>query len=238
MAACKKENATPYRPIILITPDIEASIDTPTEATYRVRTNYAEAVEEAGGLPLILPYEAKAFTSLLTLANGVLITGSNPGVEVEPQRRTYEMALIEHTIRAKKPLLGICYGMQLIGEWLGGTCSKSLPCEAHETVGHLPKTVPDVLAHPIRVEPNSLLGSILNGTETKVNSLHRHALRDGGRFRVIARSLDGVIEAFEGDTPSFCLGLQWHPEYRLSNFDREIFRMFIRESAKLSAKIE
>ncbi|WP_244519830.1 MULTISPECIES: Atu1372/SO_1960 family protein [unclassified Ensifer] len=61
--------------------------------------------------------------------------------------------------------------------------------------------------------------------------MHRHALTGTGRFRVVARAPDGVIEAFEGDTPGFCLGIQWHPEYRLSDFDRAIFRIFVERSA-------
>jgi enamine deaminase RidA (YjgF/YER057c/UK114 family) len=97
-------------------------------------------------------------------------------------------------------------------------------------VEHLPSAVPDRTAHTIRVEPESVLAGILGGAEAQVNSLHRHALTGAGRFRVAARAPDGLIEAFEGETPGFCLGIQWHPEYRLSEFDRAIFRLFVEQS--------
>ncbi len=59
-----------------------------------------------------------------------------------------------------------------------------------------------------------------------VNSLHRHALVGPGRFRVIAEAPDGVIEAFEGETHGFCLGVQWHPEYGLTPLDAQVFEAF------------
>ncbi|MGO8425933.1 gamma-glutamyl-gamma-aminobutyrate hydrolase family protein, partial [Rhizobium ruizarguesonis] len=55
-------------------------------------------------------------------------------------------------------------------------------------------------------------------------------------FRVAARAPDGTIEAFEGDTDGFCLGIQWHPEYRLSELDRNIMRAFVDRSAKAAVR--
>lgn len=218
------------RPVILMTPDIETPEGIPTEVIYAVRANYAAAIGEAGGLPLILPYETQVIRAALELADGVLITGTLPGMEAGPDRRAFELALIEQTILIGKPLLGICHGMQLIGEWLGGTFVKSLPGSPDETVEHLPSAVPDRFAHTIRLEPASVLAAILDNLETDVNSLHRHALSGAGRFRIVARAPDGIIEAFEGETSGFCLGIQWHPEYRLSDFDRAIFRVFVERS--------
>jgi gamma-glutamyl-gamma-aminobutyrate hydrolase PuuD/enamine deaminase RidA (YjgF/YER057c/UK114 family) len=230
MTTARQEGGPARRPLILMTPDIEMQAGAPTEALYALRANYAEAIGEAGGLPLILPYETQALAHALDLADGVLITGTLPGAEAGPERRAFELALIEHAIRTGKPLLGICHGMQLIGEWLGGTFVRSLPVSPGEMVEHLPSAVPDRTAHTIRVEPESVLAGILGGAEAQVNSLHRHALTGAGRFRVAARAPDGLIEAFEGETPGFCLGIQWHPEYRLSEFDRAIFRLFVEQS--------
>lgn len=226
-----RQDGAARRPVILMTPDIETPADAPTEATYAVRANYAEAIGEAGGLPLILPYEMSALATALDLADGVLITGTLPGAVAGAGRRAFELALIEHAVHAGKPLLGICHGMQLIGEWLGGTFVKGLPDAPDEMVEHLPSAVPNRFAHAVAVEPGSVLAAVLGNLETEVNSLHRHALSGTGRFRVVARAGDGVIEAFEGETPGFCLGVQWHPEYRLSDFDRAIFRVFVERSA-------
>ncbi|KSV72173.1 hypothetical protein N183_26770 [Sinorhizobium sp. Sb3] len=232
MTTARQDGGFDRRPVILMTPDREALAGAQTEAIYALRANYAEAIGEAGGLPLILPYEPQALANALDLADGVMITGTLPGVEADPERRAFELALIEHAVRAGKPLLGICHGMQLIGEWLGGTFVRSLPASPGETVEHLPSAVPDRVAHTVRMEPGSILASIIDGAEAGVNSLHRHALTGAGRFRVAARAPDGVVEAFEGETLGFCLGIQWHPEYRLSDFDRAIFRVFVERSGE------
>jgi len=222
-----------YPPLIFITPDIDASADTPTETVYAVRSNYAEAIHEAGGFPLVLPYTADVALAA-NLADGILLSGTAPGVEASPTRRTYEMSLIAHAIRLQKPVLGICYGMQLIGEYLEGTCIKHLSRHNNVTVEHLPKAIPDIVAHRIHIEPHSRLGKLLEENEiVEVNSLHRHTLAEEGRFRVVARAADGIIEAIEGETQGFCMGVQWHPEYRLNEFDKKIFRLFVQESMRI-----
>jgi gamma-glutamyl-gamma-aminobutyrate hydrolase PuuD/enamine deaminase RidA (YjgF/YER057c/UK114 family) len=227
MKSSRDEGGAARRPVVLMTPDIEGSASAPTEKAYVVRVNYAEAIQNAGGIPLILPYNTQSIGAAVELADGVVITGARPGVEVWPERRAFELKLVEHVLKAGKPLLGICHGMQLIGEWLGGTFVKSLPAQSDGTVEHMPSNVPDRLAHSIAVEPGSKLGSILGHPKIEVNSLHQHALTGAGRFHIAARATDGVIEAFEGDTPGFCLGVQWHPEYSLTDFDRAIFRLFL-----------
>ena len=228
-ATCRRPNR---RPVILMTPDFRPSAEGWTEREYVVRANYAEAIAEAGGTALILPYEAFDIAAALELADGVMITGTAPGQQASPERREFERELVRQTLEVGKPLLGICHGMQLIGEWLGGTFVTSLPRPAGEPVEHMPNTVPDRLAHGITVEASSGLALLLGGSGAEVNSLHRHALTEGGRFRVAARAPDGVVEAFEGDTSGFCLGVQWHPEYRLTDFDRAVLRDFVERSAR------
>ena len=231
MTTSRHEFGTTRRPVILITPDFNIPAGEWTEREYVVRANYAEAISEAGGVPLILPYEAQNIAAALELADGIMLTGTIPGFEAAPQRREFELELIRQTLETGKPLLGICNGMQLIGEWLGGTFVTSLPDRGSDSVDHMPSAVPDRVAHRIVVEADSALALILGQAEPEVNSLHRHALTGIGRFRVTARAPDGVVEALEGETPGFCLGLQWHPEYRLTDFDRAILRSFVKRSA-------
>ncbi|MDH6233834.1 gamma-glutamyl-gamma-aminobutyrate hydrolase PuuD/enamine deaminase RidA (YjgF/YER057c/UK114 family) [Mesorhizobium soli] len=233
-AACRQQGR---RPVILMTPDFRRSADGWTEREYVVRANYAEAISEAGGTALILPYEKLEIATALELADGVMITGTTPGLEATPERREFELALVRQTLESGKPLLGICHGMQLIGEWLGGTFVTSLPKPVGEPVEHMPGAVPSRLAHTITVEASSGLARVLGGSEIEVNSLHRHALTGSGRFRVAARARDGVIEAFEGDTSCFCLGVQWHPEYRLTEFDKAILRDFVERCARTAREM-
>ncbi|EJC82351.1 putative glutamine amidotransferase [Rhizobium leguminosarum bv. trifolii WSM2297] len=221
------------RPLILITPDLSETPQQPTESEYVVRANYAEAITSAGGIPMILPYGAENIEAALTLADGILLTGSRPGAEVADRRRDFERRLVAKALEAGKPLFGICHGMQLIGECLGGEFLSELPAAG---VSHIPQDLPDELAHEIVVEPGSLLSRWAETGTARVNSLHRHGLSGQGRFRVTARAPDGIIEAFEGETEAFCLGVQWHPEYRLTVLDSEILKAFVARSAEAGEK--
>jgi gamma-glutamyl-gamma-aminobutyrate hydrolase PuuD/enamine deaminase RidA (YjgF/YER057c/UK114 family) len=227
-----EQSLSDYRPVILITPDLLEIRVKPTENEYVVRANYAEAISNAGGVPMILPYDTQNIAATLALADGIVLTGARPGAEVADQRRRFERQLVEEALKAGKPLLGICHGMQLIGECLGGEFVTELPDTA---VSHLPQEVPDRLAHEIIVEPDSVLARWVGTGTPRVNSLHRHALSGQGRFRIAARAPDGVIEAFEGETEVFCLGVQWHPEYRLTALDKEIIRIFVVRSVEAAA---
>jgi gamma-glutamyl-gamma-aminobutyrate hydrolase PuuD/enamine deaminase RidA (YjgF/YER057c/UK114 family) len=233
--ACRHatQSHEPRWPVILMTPDVSEAPDAPTETEYVVRANYAEAITEAGGIPLILPYNTRNLASALALADGIVLTGARPGTEVTGARRQFEIQLVEQALKTGKPLLGICHGMQLIGECLGGEFQTELPAAA---VSHIPHDIPDVLAHEIIVEQGSVLTEWVGKGPARVNSLHRHALAGQGRFRVAARAPDGTIEAFEGDTDGFCLGIQWHPEYRLSELDRNIMRAFVDRSAEAAVR--
>ncbi|UJW77122.1 gamma-glutamyl-gamma-aminobutyrate hydrolase family protein (plasmid) [Rhizobium sp. SL42] len=220
------------KPLILMTPDLLETSDAATEREYVVRVNYAEAIAEAGGIPLILPHALDGISAALAIADGIMITGARPGVEVTAQRSAFERALVRQALDIGKPLLGICHGMQLIGESLGGTFVTDLPeTSADGETVHMPRDIPDRLAHEITVDPGSSFAAWFGDSKVSVNSLHRHALAGSGRFRVVARAPDGVIEAFEGETSGFALGVQWHPEYRLTALDRYILKTFVDHAA-------
>ncbi len=220
----------PFRPVVLITADLIEADGNSMEAAYVVRANYAEAIIEAGGLALFVPFETAQLDEAFGMADGVVISGSEPGAGVSSVRLAFERALIARTLAASKPLLGICHGMQLIGEYLGGTIVRDDPALAAAKSQHIPNPTAQVIAHPIEVAAGSML-SAWAGEPTFVNSIHRHALSEGGRYRVAARAPDGVVEAIEGLGPGFCLGVQWHPEYRLSPLDRGILESFVARCA-------
>lgn len=221
-------------PVVLITADLDATASVPggrTEREYRLRANYAEAVAEAGGLPLILPFHDEHLEAVLALADGVLVTGTAPGADVAPDRLAFEQQLVGRALAAGLPLLGICHGMQLIGECLGGHVVRDDPKLLAGVTPHIPAEVPDVLAHEVELLGGSRLAAGYPARRARVNSLHRHALADGGRYRVAARADDGVVEAIEGLDEGFCLGVQWHPEYRLTDLDRHILQSFVAQCA-------
>lgn len=221
-------------PVVLMTADL----DEHAEPEYRMRANYAEAITEAGGTALILPCGKAQLADALALADGILITGSAPGVDIAARRRGFERRLVDHALAAGMPLLGICHGMQLIGECLGGQVVRDDPALLAEVTPHIPHPVPDAEAHAVHIEGGSLLAACNAGSTAQVNSLHRHALAEGGRYRVAARAEDGVVEAIEGlDAEAFCLGVQWHPEYRLTGLDRRLLALFVQRCAVFSQRV-
>jgi gamma-glutamyl-gamma-aminobutyrate hydrolase PuuD len=82
-----------------------------------------------------------------------------------------------------------------------------------------------------RRDSNPRLADWNGGATAEVSSLHRHALMGEGAFRIAARAPDGVLEAIEGLGRRFRLGVQWHPEYRLTALDRRILAEFVQHCA-------
>ena len=219
------------RPVVLMVADVHGSLGKRGDRAYRLGAEYSEAISEAGGLALIVPHDPSQITAVLALADGLLIAGSMPGADVDPERDFFERILVDAALKAGMPLLGICHGMQIIGQCLGGKLKRDDPKLLADVTPHIPKSVPDESAHDINIEPNSQLSSWSPAARVRVNSLHRHAMLDGGRYKVTARASDGVIEAIEGLGASFCLGVQWHPEFQLTPLDTRIFSGFIERCA-------
>ena len=197
----------PSRPIIGITADA-------SEEKFLLGRSYITAVQEAGGLPLILPCVPQCAAEYLRLCDGIMLTGGGDPImtdarlggrplhpkanPIDPQRQEFEIAILDALAAdAPKPALGICLGMQMMGLHAGGKIDQHLPDSLSTANQHWDKRV-----HEIR-------GEIGRGA---VHSHHRQALTDPGRMRVVATSPDGVIEAIQSDDRPFYLGVQWHPE--------------------------
>lgn len=223
------DDATPShrRPVVLVIADVHGSPTQTGDREYRLRAEYSEAISRAGGLALVLPHDQRQIAAAMALADGVLVTGSVPGAAEDSGRERFERSVVNAALKIGMPLLGICHGMQVIGQCLGGRLDRHDPNLLAEITPHIPKSVPDVVAHDITIEENSRLSAWSTTRTVTVNSLHRHAMLDGGCYRVTARANDGVIEAIEGLDTNFCLGVQWHPEFRLTELDIQIFKGFI-----------
>ena len=216
-----------------------------------LRFPYVRAVRRAGGLPVILPplppgEAAEAVEHL----DGLLLTGGDdlsPAVSggggrragetpLHPRRERWDLALAAAAVRAERPLLALCLGLQELSTVLGGTLIRSIPEEVPGALPHKrgPGTRGDPL-HPVRVEKGSRLHRLL-GPELRVNSSHIQAVRRPGRgLRVTARAPDGVIEALEGEGDAFLLGVQWHPERMEGSPEQErLFRALVEAAAGAS----
>ncbi len=211
------------RPVIGITVDGTASLG---EQHFVLRCNYVEAVTSAGGLPIMLPWQGSEAETLLHLCDGLLVSGGDPGVSVKKGRTEFETSLLRAALASGIPILGICNGMQMLGQILGAELVETRPASGTSGVDHMPGQTAANVAHKVQIQPGTRL-SALNGSSgcCEVNSLHLQVITDTGDFTVSARSPDGQVEAIEG--PGWSLGLQWHPEYQLTGLDQRIFSDFV-----------
>ena len=150
-------------------------------------------------------------------------------VTTKDRRTAFELAVLNGFLAADRPVLGICGGQQLLNVALGGTLIQHIPdavmdCLVHEQPN--PRTEP---GHGVEVVADTLLHRLGGSAGTlEVNSAHHQAAGDVGDGVVVSgRAPDGVIEAIEVPDKRFCLGVQWHPEYRISAADDAIFAALI-----------
>ena len=131
---------------------------------------------------------------------------------VDAERDVMEIELAKRVASANLPGLCICRGMQVLNVAFGGSLIEHLPDEVGEEVLH--RAPPrDPIDHPVTVDPESHLASVLGTTEFSSKSWHHQAIRDvAAGFRVVARAADGTIEAIEHQGHERLLAVQWHPE--------------------------
>jgi putative glutamine amidotransferase len=193
-----------------------------------VPTAYVEAIDKAGGMPVVLDplLDETQWQERLSSSNGLLLTG---GADLDPKiwgkprhpktnpmdfrRQKADMAAIAIADNRQIPVLGICLGCQEMAKAMGGCVKQHLDDTTNSPVRHGGGDRPPA-EHAVHIEPDSRLAAIVGIVSLKVNSTHHQAVREAGRgLRVVARSADGVIEAIEDPTPGrFFLGVQWHPE--------------------------
>jgi len=193
--------------------------------------HYLRAIQEAGAEPVVISLltPLAELKSLAETLDAVVLPGSpadvDPGrygaprhtqcAESDRKREEADYALLDHTFAANKPVLAICYGIQLLNVYLGGKLIQDIPSELHTSIKHSrPPGGPDQ-HHPVRVEPGSKLAALASaGLSAEVNSSHHQAILSSGRdLRVTAQAPDGVVEAVEWTGKgNWVVGVQWHPE--------------------------
>lgn len=190
----------------------------------RLELAYVRAVERAGGLPLIVPMLAQdaATDAFVELLHGLVVTGG-PAVtlgltgtlpddidETEPDRVASDRRVLQAFLDARKPTLGICYGMQLASALRGGTIHADVQRDVEGTAVHSRGRGGDT--HHVRVEPGTRFHEVVGRDDLVVNTRHVQAIeRPGDGIVISARAPDGVVEALESEDGTF-LGVQFHPE--------------------------
>ena len=246
-----------------MTPRIAIPLPHSTNRVYGQRAipQYERAVALLGGEPVAIPLDG-ARVEVCRMAescDGVLLPGSSADVDparfhqprsrrsaaADGPREEVDHLLLDDAYAGRKPVLGICYGLQSLNVYRGGSLVQHipefLPPAVRAKVNHeAGKKI--AVAHSVEIESDSLLAAIVCGdsrprlSEGKlslpVNSSHHQSAEGVGEgLRVVARCPDdGIIEALEGTAPGhFVLSVQWHPERSVDDDDasRAIFRALI-----------
>ncbi|HMG72033.1 MAG TPA: gamma-glutamyl-gamma-aminobutyrate hydrolase family protein [Pyrinomonadaceae bacterium] len=213
---------------------------------------YSEAVESAGGLPVLIPLIPRPdfVRQVVADLDGLLLPGSNSDIdplrygrephsqlgEVHPEKdETDLLALAEAEDRAM-PLFAICFGLQALNVSRGGTLIQDIVSQHPGAIKHEQGAPRDRHSHRVRLLEDSRLGQLANAESAPVNSHHHQAIETLGRELVAtAWASDGIVEAVEdprGDR--FVLGVQWHPElgWERDEFSQSLFNRFIAEATE------
>lgn len=142
------------------------------------------------------------------------------------------LAILDYTIGLKKPILGICRGMQLINIYYGGSLYDDIGKQFSTQIVH--RGSDKALSyHEIDLSEGSILSKILHSDRIEVNSYHHEGIKDLAEgLSVSATSDDGLIEAIENPYYPYMLGVQWHPElsYENNKYSKKIFKDFVKNS--------
>ena len=207
------------KPVILLTPNIDSQSKTIYSIRYHIESAYSEAVFMAGGLPVICAKNDP--DSYADQMDGLILTGGadlDPACYGETQksetvkcnkcRDELELALYRAFAKRRKPILGICRGIQVINVAEGGTLWQDL-CTQQDWYCHQKNQDPQI--HRLKSQKGSIIHQLF-GEVFYTNTHHHQAIRNLAEgFRLTAQADDGVIEAIEHQARPI-LGVQWHPE--------------------------
>ena len=245
-------------------PRIAIPVPNSSDSKYVMRAlpQYEHAIREGGGEPVIIDVTAASnkIAQKVKTCDGVLLPGSPADVDPEkygapkhdktaaadPLRDNADELLLQDAYNMRKPVFGICYGLQSLNVWRTGTLDQHLDTGMNHDAG---RTV--IKAHDVEVDPESRLAQILSfagsihdreGPVIAVNSSHHQAadiLGDGLRL-VAWCPTDRVKEAVEGTSPEhFVLCVQWHPErtYDIDPASQALFQAFVRAASDWHKKL-
>ncbi|MEX2081568.1 MAG: gamma-glutamyl-gamma-aminobutyrate hydrolase family protein [Dehalococcoidia bacterium] len=206
------------------------------KAGAQLNASYINAVQAAGGVPVLLPAQLgpDGLEAILGRLDGVVLTG---GGDIDPARYGQEahnsvqtefvsaardgleVRVVQWALERERPVLAICRGMQLLNVALGGSLVQDIPTMVEGALAHGTSQQStagdraDEPRHGVRVEEGAALARVMGATELEVNSRHHQAVAGLGEgLRAVAWSDDGVIEGAEMPGPAFFLAVQWHPE--------------------------
>ncbi|HEY0755802.1 MAG TPA: gamma-glutamyl-gamma-aminobutyrate hydrolase family protein [Ktedonobacteraceae bacterium] len=236
-------------------------IGIPCQAEFRSGSNrpiygnnrtYVHAVENAGGLPILIPMLTNLhhLEDLLPRLDGILFSGGidlqpelygelrHPATdEGDPQLDEFEVAVANWALQEDIPILGVCRGMQLLNVILGGTLYQDIATQRLNALEHCRRDMPrTALTHAIQVEEGSIMEQVLGTRQVQVNSLHHQAVKEPGKGVYLSGlAEDGLAELLEVPEHRFLLAIQGHPEEIYSQVEpfARLFEAFVQACANI-----
>jgi putative glutamine amidotransferase len=235
---------------VLLTPDREVRpLRRGPTAFYDLDSRYADAILDAGGIPIVAPYctDPRALDALIEKSDALVLTGGDFDVDpslfgeephpalgtIKPERTAFERALLARAETRGMPVLGVCGGMQLMNVVRGGTLWQDLSSQLQSAGEHQQPGAKSEPAHDVIIEHASVLSRITSTADTSahvlpVNSTHHQAVKSVGRGLVASASTStGLVEAIEDPTLPFYVGVQWHPEAMPTARQRAIYAALV-----------
>jgi len=217
-------------------------------------SEYSNAIAACGGAPVIIPASIgrKPVSDILSRTSGLLLSGGPdvnpkfygeqplPGMgEIDEVLDGMELTAARLALEADLPVFGVCRGIQVMNVAMGGTLYQDIATHVPGAIHHRQTAAKDVTTHKIRVEPDSILRSVIKRRNIWVNGKHHQAVKDvADGLTVSARAPDDVIEAVEAPAKTFVLGVQWHPEanWQTETPSRRLFQAFVSAATDVAAR--
>jgi putative glutamine amidotransferase len=236
------------RPVIGTVTQTQEAIPGQLPRCWVMGQRYIQVLAAAGAVPWVIPLlqdDEATLQAIYEQLDGIFLTG---GVDVDPShygedrhplcggtdlaRDWTELMLVRWAIHDRKPVFGVCRGIQAINVAGGGSLYQDIRTQHPGAIKHDYFPSPggphqrDSLTHLIRVEAGSRLRDIVGAEEGTVNSMHHQGIkRLAPGLRATAFAPDGLIEGIEGDNGHFLVGVQWHPE-ELADVRPDMRRLF------------
>ncbi len=223
---------------------------------YYLGRDYCEAVENFGAIPFhigLIPKKEHIREAVANL-DGILLPGSDTDVDPlrfgeEPhpklkhiifEKEETDLLILEEAEKIGLPILGICFGMQVLNVFRGGSLIQDIEAQIENPIKHEQGVPLERNSHSIKIEEESRLSRLITHAESvQVNSHHHQAVREVGKnLRATAWAKDGVIECLEDErSDRFVFAVQWHPElsWKTDNLSLNIFKEFVKAADDFAA---
>lgn len=252
----------PPRPLIAVTTSELRSSNTvavtphgePSQQEMALGLRYLRAIEDAGGIPVVVPpLQSEAADLLLSRVSGVCLSG---GPDLDPvaygaqrHERTgptwreldaFELTLARAADSRRLPILAVCRGLQVLNVARGGTLHQHLPDVTGPRINHRQQKPGRDSTHWVKLTEQSRLREILGAERTKVNSFHHQAVDTlGERLAVTGRASDGTVEGLEAIDREFVVAVQWHAECLVERPDQAaLFGAFVEAAVRFEEATE